>query len=658
MIFLLLQHVFRQASIHDLNTRARSAGVSDADFQAFVVYAAAFLANMGNYKSFGDIKFIPRCSCEAFDAIIDVVVCSQDQSDAPEYLRSLYMKCKDHIFSSDEPVQHLGFRPNAYSAYYSSGMSKADIELVQRFMNHKRIAGWNTRVKKIGNDSTFEVWKAAVNQQELIEFEDFEGAKIRVVTGDFAPMLKRSIEYLKKAKAYANPTQSSMIEKYIESFTTGSLDAHKDASRFWIRDKGPVVESYIGFIETYRDPFGVRAEWEAFVAVVNKEQSLRFDELVNGAEELLKKLPWSQAYEKDTFTRPDFTSLDVIAFASSGIPAGINIPNYDEIRQSEGFKNVSLGNVLSASMKQDQITFLTPTDEELFKKFAEPAFQVQVGLHELLGHGSGKLFEKDMDGNFNFDHKNVYLPNFDTGKVSDQCVSSWYQPGDTWDSKFPAIGSSYEECRAECVGIYLCTEKQALSIFGHHDEQEANNVVYINWLMMARAGLVALEFYRPGAKTWGQAHMMARFAILQVMLEAGENFVTIDETLDSKGLIVRLDRSKIMSVGRAAVGKFLLQLQTYKATADFEHGKELYDKYTRVSERFLAYRELVLKLKQPRRIIIQPELKLNQDHEVELHDDFTADPEGMIQSFQHRFTAENDRELYEYWCEAAHDFKP
>jgi hypothetical protein len=27
--------------------------------QAFVIYATAFLANMGNYKSFGDTKFIP-----------------------------------------------------------------------------------------------------------------------------------------------------------------------------------------------------------------------------------------------------------------------------------------------------------------------------------------------------------------------------------------------------------------------------------------------------------------------------------------------------------------------------------------------------------------------------------------------------------------------
>lgn len=41
------------------------------------------------------------------------------------------------------------------------------------------------------------------------------------------------------------------------------------------------------------------------------------------------------------------------------------------------------------------------------------------------------------------------------------------------------------------------------SIFGH-EGQDADDVVYINWLSMVRAGLLGLEFYTPESKSWRQ----------------------------------------------------------------------------------------------------------------------------------------------------------
>jgi len=90
----------------------------------------------------------------------------------------------------------------------------------------------------------------------------------------------------------ANENQRKMHELYIESYRTGSMEAHKDSQRQWIEDKGPNGESNQGWIETYIDPENIRAYYEAFVAIVDKEQSKMFKQLADNSEVIIPKLPW------------------------------------------------------------------------------------------------------------------------------------------------------------------------------------------------------------------------------------------------------------------------------------------------------------------------------------------------------------------------------
>jgi dipeptidyl-peptidase III len=303
----------------DYTALAKEAGLSEDEINAYLDYAAQFLGNNGNYKSFGDSKFVPRLEPRQLKALATV---SQDAL-------SFYEKFKDAIFAGDDVAKlHLGY-PSAghVSTYYpdSPDITKEEIAGVSDFLEGKGLLPENTRIKK--TDGGFEVLIASAlcdPSSEQRDLKDSEwtlddGKKVKLVFGDYTKEMETISHHIEEAKKYAaNENQIKMMEEYFKSFSTGSLQAFKKSQMAWVQDKGPQVESDIGFIETYRDPHGIRGEWEGFVAMVNKERTRAFGKLVETAPKYIPLLPWDKAFEKDKFLSPDFTSLEVLTFAGSG----------------------------------------------------------------------------------------------------------------------------------------------------------------------------------------------------------------------------------------------------------------------------------------------------------------------------------------------------
>ncbi|GJJ12446.1 hypothetical protein Clacol_006688 [Clathrus columnatus] len=526
-IYDLLIAVFSDGHrLADLQILKEKSGLANEDWEALLQYTA---------------QIIPRISSDHFAAVVHA-------SPSANVAVPLWEKLKEHIYALTPTASLLIGKPsNGHVSNYYPGdvITDDEVEAVQRASEKLESVDKFTLLVASANKTgpTFNTndLEIPVNGHPLL---------LTVEYGDFAEPLAKAILALNHAKQYAaNHHQKSALENYVKSFQTGSIEDHKEGSKHWVKDVAPVVESYIGFIESYVDPYGSRAEWEGFTAIVNKQLSAKYNTLVENAPELIKVLPWGKDYEVDAFRRPDFTALEIVNFATGSIPAGINvsisppshavvelnycqIPNYYEVRESLGFKNVSLTNILSAKAPGEKLTFVHPDDIELFNKWDSKAFEVQVANHELLGHGTGKLFTEDANGKFNFDRDNTINP---------------------------------------LTGNKVYAKKS-----------DVEDIQYVSFLLMTRAGLRALEYYDPIAKKHLQAHMQARMGITKFMIQQG--LAKLEEVRDESGSLVdayiRVDRQRVLTEGQEVIGKLLVELQVRKSIADGPGSKKYYTELT------------------------------------------------------------------------------
>ena len=169
------------------------------------------------------------------------------------------------------------------------------------------------------------------------------------------------------------------------------------------------------------------------------------------------------------------------------MPKGINIPNYNDIRTKEGFKNVVFeSNNKPNRSKWELLEFVKDKSESNFiHEHSKAAYQVQVAGHELFGHGSGKeIYRDEKTGKCPISLADPLKPS--------EKISSCYEKGESYGSKFGDFSSSYEECRADLSGLYLGLYPEMYKTFNWTVLNNTDQL-WLSLLQEARKGILGMQ---------------------------------------------------------------------------------------------------------------------------------------------------------------------
>ncbi|KAK5630389.1 hypothetical protein RRF57_006104 [Xylaria bambusicola] len=597
--------------------------INSEDLDCFLTYAATFLSNLGNYFGSGDQKFVPA---------VDASVLQTFATRSPR-LSELHKAIAPSIYAV--PPYSLGYpSETTQSSYYpESHITKEEIGIVSKALEQHSVFPENTRIRKSDNGTDFKVLIASVesaDSDEVFPIENDKGS-LRLVRGDHAQDLEKICKELQEASKYAsNNLQRRFLGAYIESFQTGSLHTYRESLRVWVRDKAPVIENIFGFVEPYRDPHGIRAEFEGLVAIANQEETELLAQLVENSAQFIRRLPWATPendgrgpFEKSLFEPPDFSSIHSLAYCSSIIFPGINVPNYNDIRQEDGFKSVIIANRMVTEGRSIQYPFIEPSLADKFQKLKFPAYYMWVVLHELFGHGTGKMMVETSEGKHNFD-----IDNPPVDPVTGNPITRWYKPGQTWTGQFGDLATTVDECRAELVGAYLMDDPELLGLFGFTETSElrADDVTYNLYQQLGIDGLRGLANFNVDSG--------AHFAILKCLLTDGDGVITVTHHRPSQSLTVRVDRAKIKTYGKPALGKMLLRLHMYRSTADVDSCRAYYEALSKVDETHVEWRQTVLANKPPPPVFVHANTFL-EGNAVVLKE-YAPTVQGLIESWAER----------------------
>ncbi len=505
------------------------------DFKKFMVYVKRFWFSNGFHHHYSSDKFFPEITEEYFRRL----VAGSDASGfpAPE-------KCNPDDFVNN--LSYMLFDKNAYPKKVSqdtgTDIIKASSVNFYEGLSKQEVDAYNESIMDPNDPTPISYGLNSKLVKENGEIKEY----VYKLDGMYGPAIREIVGWLEKAVTVAeNDLQKESMEKLIQYYKTGNLKVWDEYNVLWVNDMESHVDFVNGFIETYTDPMGMKATWEAVVNFKDVEATKRTEIIAENAQWFEDNSPVDDRFKKEEVKG---VSAKVITVAQLGgdcypsSPVGINLPNADWIRKDHGSKSVTMENITYAYDKASQGSGMLKEfvyreeDRELSKKHGPLAGNLHTDLHECLGHGSGQLLEGT--------------------------------PADALEN----YASPLEETRADLFALYYMMDPKMveLKLMPTLDVAKAAYNSYI------RNGLMTqLTRIEPG-KNIEQAHMRNRQLIARWVYEKGQKDNVIEKIVeDGKTYFVVNDYEKL----RTLFGELLAEVQRIKSEGDYEAGKALVENY-------------------------------------------------------------------------------
>jgi len=366
------------------------------------------------------------------------------------------------------------------------------------------------------------------------------------VGGRYGKQISAIVRHLRDALPYATPPMRKALEALIRFYESGE-DADRAAYDVaWVADKDSPIDTINGFIEVYLDARGVKGAWEALVFHVNHEKTKGLQGLAEAAAWFEARMPWDPQWRRQDVVGVTARAIDVVVEAGDAAPMtpiGINLPNDQRVRERDGSKSVSLANITEAYDKSQppayRREFCWDEDEVArAEKWAALAGEVTTGIHEVLGHGSGRV-AAHLDG----------------------------QPQLVLKEQYSAL----EETRADLVALYFVPEPKVAEV-GLLPAADQVEIVRAEYEAYARNALVQLRRVRVGTSL-EEDHMRNRQAIVHWLIA------------NTKALEVRRREGKTyyvvvdVNAFREGAGRLLGEIQRIKSEGDYAAAQAFFERH-------------------------------------------------------------------------------